>query len=203
MAGERILVVDDEAEIVELLRDVLGGEGYVVDGAQDAASSLQLVRENIYDGALLDFNLPDMDGVMLHHQIRQMDAELASRTIFMSGLVQSDDNLGYYTSHSAGFLAKPFDIGDVLRNVRAVLSEIGEINTLHKPNVEQAGFAVLKAPDIPSILVETAFISNPDEEKRLKSDAYQEKMAEALVAGIRNYFSKNPPLARERLVQNQ
>ena len=100
-------------------------------------------------------------------------------------------------------LSQTATINDSLKLARAVLSEIGEINTLHKPNVEQAGFAVLKAPDIPSILVETAFISNPDEEKRLKSEAYQEKMAEALVAGIRNYFSKNPPLARERLVQNQ
>jgi N-acetylmuramoyl-L-alanine amidase len=99
-------------------------------------------------------------------------------------------------------LSQTATINDSLKLARAVLSEIGEINTLHKPNVEQAGFAVLKAPDIPSILVETAFISNPDEEKRLKSDAYQEKMAEAVFQGIRNYFSKNPPLSRDRLVQN-
>jgi two-component system, OmpR family, response regulator CpxR len=123
MAGERILVVDDEADIVELLRDVLVAEGYVVDAAPDAAASLQLIRDNIYDLALLDFNLPDMDGVMLHHQIRQMDAELASRTIFMSGLLQSDGNLGYYMSQSGGFLAKPFDIRDVLRQVRTVLGD--------------------------------------------------------------------------------
>ena len=123
MAGERILVVDDEAEIVELLRDVLVSEGYVVDAAPEAAAALQLIRENIYDAALLDFNLPDMDGVMLHHQIRQMDAELAARTIFMSGLLQSDGNLGYYMSQSGGFLAKPFDIRDVLRQVRALLGD--------------------------------------------------------------------------------
>lgn len=123
MAGERILVVDDEAEIVELLRDVLTAEGYVVDAAPDADASLQLIRENIYDLALLDFNLPDMNGVMLHHQIRQMDAELASRTIFMSGLLQSDGNLGYYMSQSGGFIAKPFDIRDVLRQVRTVLGD--------------------------------------------------------------------------------
>jgi len=123
MAGERILVVDDEAEIVELLRDVLVAEGYVVDAAPAAAPALQLIRENIYDAALLDFNLPDMDGVMLHHQIRQMDAELAARTIFMSGLLQSDGNLGYYMSQSGGFLAKPFDIRDVLRQVRALLGD--------------------------------------------------------------------------------
>lgn len=123
MAGERILVVDDEAEIVELLRDVLVADGYVVDAAPDAEAALRLIRENIYDVALLDFNLPDMDGVMLHHQIRQMDPELAAGTIFMSGLLQSDDNLGYYMAQSGGFLAKPFDIGDVLRQVRTVLGE--------------------------------------------------------------------------------
>jgi len=121
MSGQRVLVVDDEAEIVELLRDVLVADGYVVDTAPDAGTALRLVRENIYDVALLDFNLPDMDGVMLHHQIRQMDAELASCTIFMSGLLQSDDNLGYYMSQSGGFLAKPFDIADVLRRVLSVL----------------------------------------------------------------------------------
>jgi len=125
MAGERILVVDDEAEIVELLRDVLVAEGYVVDAAPNATASLQLIRENIYDVALLDFNLPDMNGVMLHHQIRQMDAELGARTIFMSGLLQSDGNLGYYMSQSGGFLAKPFDIHDVLRQVRIVLGDEG------------------------------------------------------------------------------
>jgi DNA-binding response OmpR family regulator len=123
MAGERILVVDDEVDIVELLRDVLGADGYIVDVAPDAATALRLIRENIYDVALLDFNLPDMNGVMLHHQIRQMDAELAAGTIFMSGFLQSDDNLGYYIAQSGGFLAKPFDIGDVLRQVRSVLGE--------------------------------------------------------------------------------
>ena len=125
MAGERILVVDDETQIVELLRDVLSAEGYSVDAASDAAGALQLIRESIYDAALLDFNLPDMDGVMLHRQIRQMDAELASRAIFMSGLLQSDANLGYYMSQSGGFLAKPFDIRDVLSQIRTVLGDEG------------------------------------------------------------------------------
>jgi DNA-binding response OmpR family regulator len=120
MAGERILVVDDESDIVELLRDILTAEGYVVDAADGA---LSLIRENIYDAALLDFNLPDLDGVMLHRQIRQMDGELAARAIFMSGLLQSDVNLGYYMSHSGGFLAKPFDIREVLGQIRAVLGE--------------------------------------------------------------------------------
>ena len=78
-------------------------------------------------------------------------------------------------------------------------AQLGEINPLHREQVEQAGFAVLKAPDIPSILVETAFISNPDEEKKLKSGAYQDRMAAAIYQGIKRYFAKNPPLARTRL----
>lgn len=91
-------------------------------------------------------------------------------------------------------------IKDSLQLGKAVLQEIGGINALHKARVEQAGFAVLKAPDIPSILVETAFISNPDEELRLTDEDYQHKMAEALIAGIRRYFKANPPLSRSRLM---
>ena len=100
-------------------------------------------------------------------------------------------------------LSQTATINDSLKLAKAVLSELGEINTLHKPHVEQAGFAVLKAPDIPSILVETAFISNPEEEKRLKDDAYQDRMAEAIFGGIKRYFAKNPPLARDQLVLYQ
>ena len=75
----------------------------------------------------------------------------------------------------------------------AVLDELGDIGTLHKPRVEQAGFAVLKAPDIPSILVETAFISNPDEELKLRSPRHQDQVANAIVRGIKAYFRRNPP----------
>jgi N-acetylmuramoyl-L-alanine amidase len=96
-------------------------------------------------------------------------------------------------------LSTTAQINDSMKLARAVLSEIGGINKLHKGSVEQAGFAVLKAPDIPSILVETAFISNPEEEARLTDDGYQNQMADALMSGIRKYFSKNPPLARNRL----
>ncbi len=96
-------------------------------------------------------------------------------------------------------LSTTAQINDSLKLGDAVLHEIGGINRLHKGEVEQAGFAVLKAPDIPSILIETAFISNPDEEKRLNDDAYQEKLADAVVKGIRRYFAKNPPLAKTRL----
>ena len=98
-------------------------------------------------------------------------------------------------------LSQTATISDSLKLGRAVLDEIGGINRLHKPQVEQAGFAVLKAPDIPSILVETAFISNPAEERLLNDDAYQNKMAEAIIAGIRKYFAKNPPLAKSRLAK--
>jgi N-acetylmuramoyl-L-alanine amidase len=93
-------------------------------------------------------------------------------------------------------------INDSLKLAKAVLGQLGEVNTLHKSTVEQAGFAVLKAPDIPSILVETAFISNPDEERKLKDEAYQGQIAEAILAGIKRYFSQNPPLARTRVASN-
>jgi N-acetylmuramoyl-L-alanine amidase len=89
-------------------------------------------------------------------------------------------------------------IKDSLKLGGAMLGEIGSVGKLHKPRVEQAGFAVLKAPDIPSVLVETAFISNPDEEARLRSEAYQVQLADALMRGISSYFAKNPPLGRGR-----
>ena len=102
-----------------------------------------------------------------------------------------------------GFLARTLldlsqtaQINDSLKLGKLVLSELGEVNRLHKSSVEQAGFAVLKAPDIPSILIETAFISNPDEEKKLRDPVHQHKMADAIADGIRRYFAKNPPLAR-------
>ncbi len=82
---------------------------------------------------------------------------------------------------------------------QAVLQELGGINDLHRGRVEQAGFAVLKAPDIPSILVETAFISNPAEEKRLRDGKYQDQMAAAILAGIQQYFADHPPAPREVL----
>ena len=102
-----------------------------------------------------------------------------------------------------GFLARTLldlsqtaQINDSLKLGKLVLAELGEVNRLHKSSVEQAGFAVLKAPDIPSILVETAFISNPDEEKKLRDGGYQDKMADAIADGIKRYFSRNPALAR-------
>ena len=92
-------------------------------------------------------------------------------------------------------LSTTAQINDSLRLGSAFLDEIKKINRLHKPRVEQAGFAVLKAPDIPSILVETAFISNPREEELLKSSTHQKKLAQAMMEGIQQYFVDNPPLA--------
>lgn len=89
-------------------------------------------------------------------------------------------------------------IKDSMKLGNEVLGRIGKVGKLHKGQVEQAGFAVLKAPDIPSILVETAFISNPEEEARLNDPAYQAELASALASGVQRYFARNPPLARNR-----
>lgn len=96
-------------------------------------------------------------------------------------------------------LSTTAQINDSLRLGKSVLDEIGGINKLHRGAVEQAGFAVLKAPDIPSILIETAFISNPEEEAKLTDNAYQDEMASAIMSGIKKYFAKNPPLAKNKL----
>jgi N-acetylmuramoyl-L-alanine amidase len=98
-------------------------------------------------------------------------------------------------------LSQTATIKDSLKLGRAVLAELGEINVLHKESVEQAGFAVLKAPDIPSVLVETAFISNPVEERRLNDEAYQTQMARAIATGIKRYFAK-AATARDRLAES-
>ena len=97
-------------------------------------------------------------------------------------------------------LSQTATINDSLKLGKAVLTRIGEINTLHKGSVEQAGFAVLKSPDIPSILVETAFISNPEEERRLNDDSYREKLVEAIMMGVKKYFSSNPALAKPKII---
>jgi N-acetylmuramoyl-L-alanine amidase len=91
-------------------------------------------------------------------------------------------------------------INDSLKLGNTLLQEIGRVGKLHKPQVEQASFAVLKAPDIPSVLVEAAFISNPEEEAKLNTEAYQEQLAKALMRGIEGYFGRNPPLARSRSI---
>jgi N-acetylmuramoyl-L-alanine amidase len=99
-------------------------------------------------------------------------------------------------------LSQTATINDSLKLGHAVLNEIGGVNTLHKSYVEQAGFAVLKAPDIPSILIETAFISNPEEEKRLNDPKYQDKLVDAILDGVLKYFDKHPLTAPARLTRN-
>ena len=94
-------------------------------------------------------------------------------------------------------LSQHATINDSRKLAKLVLREVGSINTLHSHDIQQAGFAVLKSPDIPSILIETAFISNPSEELRLKDREYQEKMARSILTGIKNYFATNPPLSKK------
>ena len=98
-------------------------------------------------------------------------------------------------------LSQTATINDSFKLGRAMLGELGTVNRLHKPEVEQAGFAVLRAPDIPSVLVETAFISNPQEERRLNDEAYQEQMANALMRGIKRYFDVSAPAAPTRVAR--
>ena len=99
-------------------------------------------------------------------------------------------------------LSQTATIDHSLRLGSSVLKRLGGVNTLHKPRVEQASFAVLKAPDVPSILVETAFISNPQEEKRLNDEAYQDKLARAILDGIREYVARHPPRPGSPLALN-
>ena len=100
-------------------------------------------------------------------------------------------------------LSQTATINDSLKLGKAVLGKVGEINKLHTNHVEQAGFAVLKSPDIPSILVETAFISNPEEERRLNDEGYQSQLAASIVAGVKKYFASNPALAKRANPKNQ
>ena len=74
-----------------------------------------------------------------------------------------------------------------------VINQLSRIGKVHRRTVQQAGFLVLKSPDVPSILVETAYISNPDEEKKLRSKSHQDKLAKAILSGVRKYFYENPP----------
>src|SRR5690606_11800336 len=109
-------------------------------------------------------------------------------------------NLGSHDKQVAKVLldlSTAAQINDAMHVGGRVLSEIGKINRLHKKHVERAGFAVLKAPDIPSILVETAFISNPEEERLLRSPAHQDRIAKAMLGGITDYFAASPTMARK------
>jgi len=123
-------------------------------------------------------------------------ADKENRADLIGGVnVKTRDQL---VAHAMLDMSTTAQINDSLKLGSALLGEMGGVGRLHKRNVEQAGFAVLKAPDIPSVLVETAFISNPEEEVRLASEAYQEQLSDAIMRGIQRYFAQNPPLARSR-----
>ncbi|HEY0822730.1 MAG TPA: N-acetylmuramoyl-L-alanine amidase, partial [Ramlibacter sp.] len=123
-------------------------------------------------------------------------ADKENRADLIGGLnIRSHDA---YVKRALLDMSTTAQLNDSLKLGSALLGEIGSVGRLHKAQVEQAGFAVLKAPDIPRVLVETAFISNPEEEAKLRSGDYQEQLADALMRGIERYFSRNPPLARSR-----
>jgi DNA-binding response OmpR family regulator len=123
MGAKRILVVDDEEPIRDLLRDAITAAGWEVDTAADSAEALKLVKANLYDAAVLDFALPDMDGFQLHRELRQMDAELARSTLFISGVAQTEERLGYYGTAAAGFLPKPFNVWDLVSRLEKMLKD--------------------------------------------------------------------------------
>jgi N-acetylmuramoyl-L-alanine amidase len=151
------------------------------------------------------FTTPDAKGSSVFALSEHGASSAAAR--WMANKENASDQIGGINIKSADAtvnralfdMSTTAQIRDSMRYGNFVLKEIGGINKLHKGSVEQAGFAVLKAPDIPSILVETAFISNPDEERRLNDDAYREKMADAIMTGIKRYFAANPPLAKNRM----
>jgi DNA-binding response OmpR family regulator len=121
MKGKRVLVVDDEGPIRDLLRDAITEAGAAVDTAADATAALQLIKDHLYDAAVLDFALPDMDGVRLHSEIRRMDEELAHRTLFISGVTQPAERLDYFGSDAGGFLSKPFDVADLVSRLERMV----------------------------------------------------------------------------------
>ncbi len=121
MEKKKILVVDDERDIRELIIEVMSSEGFEIDAAETGEKALSMIKSSIYDLAIIDFNLPDMDGLTLHNRFKVMDKELANNTIFISGLIQSKDNLDYFFTQSAGFLPKPFRIKDLIFAVKKSL----------------------------------------------------------------------------------
>jgi DNA-binding response OmpR family regulator len=114
--------VDDEEPIRDLLREAISGAGWHVDTAADSAEALRLIHDNLYDAAVVDFVLPDMDGVKLHSEIRRLDQELANHTLFISGVAQSEERLQYY-GDAGGFMAKPFNVWELLEQLRTVLDD--------------------------------------------------------------------------------
>ncbi|EIV7688088.1 N-acetylmuramoyl-L-alanine amidase [Salmonella enterica] len=120
-------------------------------------------------------------------------AQTQNASDLIGGVSKSGDR---YVDHTMFDMVQSLTIADSLKFGKAVLKQLGKVNDLHKNKVEQAGFAVLKAPDIPSILVETAFISNIEEERKLKTATFQQQVAESILVGIKAYFADGATLAR-------
>lgn len=118
----RVLAIDDQPEICRLIREALALEGFEVETSQDPREALERLREKDYDLVILDFNLPEMDGISLHREIAAVSPRLAERSIFISGLIQSRDNLDYFYTHGGAYLSKPFRLQDLTTAVRQVLS---------------------------------------------------------------------------------
>lgn len=113
-------------------------------------------------------------------------AETQNESDLIGGVSMSGDR---YLDHTLFDLVQTATISDSLKFGGEILKRLGKVNKLHKNSVDQAGFAVLKAPDIPSILVETAFISNLEEERKLRTSHFQQQIAESILAGIKAYFA--------------
>ena len=153
-------------------RSARGASVYVLSdrGATSSAARWMAERENAAD-RVGGVNLDSVQGVRDREVLRAM-ADMSTAAQIRSSL----------------------DLGSEL------LERIGTVGRLHKRQVEQAGFAVLKAPDVPSVLVETAFISNPEEEQRLRDPAFRAQLVNALAAGIQRWLARHPPLARRRVL---
>jgi DNA-binding response OmpR family regulator len=121
----RVLAIDDQPEIQELIREALTLEGYEVETSGDPVESLEWMRRRDYDLVVLDFNLPAMDGITLHREIAGISPRLAERSIFISGLIQSKENLDYFYTHGGAYLSKPFRLQDLVTAVRQVVSGAG------------------------------------------------------------------------------
>lgn len=121
MSATRILVVDDEQSVRDLLQEALGESGWIVDTAGTGEHALSLIRENLYNAAVLDFALPDTNGVMLHRKIREIDPELALATLFISGKTQSDQSLDYFGTDGIGFVSKPFNVIEIVGRVQKIV----------------------------------------------------------------------------------
>ena len=196
-------VIDAREGVLRLLEHVarIVGEGHLVLALERLAPGIRLVVARTVAG---------MVAILTTLSAREWTAigvavvVLATvfNTVRMQALSQREEiGVARLVGATESFVRRPFlYLGALSGAVASLLGEIGSMAKLHKSKVEQAGFAVLKAPDIPSVLVETAFISNPDEERRLNDPKYQDDLADALVRGIVAYFAKNPPLARNRQI---